>query len=198
MGLFYSNLAVYRPARPALLGELRRLKRMAFVSPTTAGHTVVFDKATEEQDFDAVEDLGRAVTEALSCSALAAILHDDDVLYLWLFRSGQVVDHYDSSPAYFHPNSEPRPPVGGDADLLCRAFDRPNGAGRVEELLRADLLLGEGLPGVPGELERHAAIANELGIPGFVAGVCYSSIAGNYVPKEFIPTEFVGMKFEAV
>jgi hypothetical protein len=29
----------------------------------------------------------------LSCAGLAAVLHDDDVLYLWLFRDGEVQDH---------------------------------------------------------------------------------------------------------
>ena len=58
--------------------------------------------------------------------------------------------------------------------------------------------LEDELPGVPGEFERHAALAAELGMPPFVAGVCYSSIAGDYVPKEFIPQEFEGIRFEAV
>ena len=81
MGLFYSNLTVYRPRRPALLTELRRLKRAAFLSPTLHGHTVVFDKVMDRQDSEAIEGLGSAVTGALSCAALAAVLHDDDVLY---------------------------------------------------------------------------------------------------------------------
>jgi hypothetical protein len=197
MGLFYSNLTVYRPARPAVLTELRRLKRVAFLSPTFHGHTVVFDKAMDAQDSKAIEGLGKAVTKALSCSALAAVLHDGDVLYLWLFQNGRVRDRYDSCPAYFDPDSEPRPPLGGNAKALCEAFGRPDRADRVEQLLRADLLEGE-LPGGPGEFEQHAALAAELGMPPFVAGVCYSSIAGDYVPKEFIPPEFEGTRFEAV
>jgi hypothetical protein len=197
MGLFYSNLTVYRPERLALLAELRRLKREAFLSPTIHGHTVVFDKAMDEQGSTAIERLGKAVTKALSCSALAAVLHDDDVLYLWLFQNGRVRDRYDSCPAYFDPDSEPRPPEGGNARTLCEAFGRTDRAERVEELLRADLLEDELLV-VPGEFERHAALATELGMPPFVAGVCYSSIAGEYVPKEFIPEEFEGIAFEAV
>jgi len=197
MGLFYTNLSVYRPARPALLTELRRLKRNAFLSPTINEHTVVFDKAIEGQSIEAIEELGKAVSRALSCSALAAVLHDDDVLYLCLFQNGQVQDYYDSCPAYFDPDSEPRPPEGGNSQLLCKAFDRANRVKRVEELLRADLLEDE-LPGILGEFERHVALAAELGLPPFVAGVCYSSIVGDYVPKEFIPPEFEGIKFEAV
>jgi len=195
MGLFYSNLTVYRPARPALVAELRRLKRAAFLSPTVHGHTVVFDKAMDEQGAQAIERLGKAVTKALTCSALAAVLHDDDVLYLWLFQDGQVRDRYDSCPSYFNPRAtESEPPSGGDAKTLCAAFGRADRQAQVERLLRADLLEGE----LPGEQERHAALAVELGMPPFVAGVCYSSVAGGYVPEQFIPSEFEGIRFEAV
>jgi hypothetical protein len=197
MGLFYSNMTVYRPARSALRKELRRLEREAFLSPTIDGHTVVFDKAMDDQNSKVIEQLGRDVTKALSCAALAAVLHDDDVLYLWLFQRGRVRDRYDSSPSYFDPDSNHRPPEGGNARLLCTAFDRPNSVDKVERLLRADLLKRR-LPGVPGEFERHSALAAELGMPPFVAGVCYSSIEGDYVPKEFIPRKFKGMRFEAI
>jgi hypothetical protein len=191
MGLFYSNLTAYAPERPVLLAELRRLRLTAYVSPTIDGHTVVFERAMDEQNPRAIERLGRAVTRGLACSALAAVLHDDDVLYLWLFRNGRVRDRYDSSPAYFDPHSGHRPPEGGDAKLICEAFGRPDRRERVEELLRADLL--EEFPDVRGELERHAALAAELGMPWFVAGLGYSAIAGGYVAEEFR-----GIAFEAV
>lgn len=141
MGLFYSNLTVFRPVRTALRAELRRLKREAYLSPTIRRHTVVFDKAMEEQDGKVIERLGKAVTKALSCSALAAVLHDDDVLYLWLFDNGRVRDRYDSCPSYFDPHAiETAPPAGGNAKTLCEAFGRPRRADRVEALLRANLL----------------------------------------------------------
>ena len=54
------------------------------------------------------------------------------------------------------------------------------------------------LPGVPGEQERHAAPAAEPGMPAFVAGVCSPSVAGDYVPREFIPLEFEGIRYEPV
>jgi hypothetical protein len=67
----------------------------------------------------------------------------------------------------------------------------------VDELLRANLLDDE-LPGVNGELERHRALVRELGIPSIVAGLTYSSIAGDYVPEEFLPDEFRELKFEEI
>jgi hypothetical protein len=123
---------------------------------------------------------------------LAAVLHDDDVLYLWLFQKGEIVDRYDSSPAYFDATSDHRRPEGGNVKLICEAFDQAERRSAVERLLRADLLEGE-LPEVRGEQERHAAIAAELGHPWFVAGLGYSAIAGGYVAEEYR-----GIQFEAV
>jgi hypothetical protein len=74
---------------------------------------------------------------------------------------------------------------------------RPHRRARVATLLRANLLNRE-LPEVRGEFERHRALASELGMPGFAAGVCFSSIAGNYVPKEFIPKQHEGISFQRV
>jgi hypothetical protein len=198
MGLFYTNLVVYGGSRKvlstrkALSHTLRRLRRTAFISRTYRGYVAVFDRANDEQDFDDIEQLGRDVTAALTCSALAAALHDDDVLYLWLFRDGQLLDCYDSLPGYFDPEAEPGPPSGGSGELLCQVFERRGHEEQVERLLRANLLDGE-LPEIGGELERHAAIVRELKMPLFLAGVGYAAIAGGYVPEEFS-----GIPFDAV
>jgi len=197
MGLFYSNLTVYRPERLQVLAALRKLRRGAFVSPTVGGHTVIFDKVIEDQDADEIERFGTDISAALSSVALAAMLHDDDVLYLWLFDKGKVLDHYNSLPQYFDPVAEPGPPEGGNSTLLCTAFDRSSHQERIDELLRANLLEDE-LPEIIGELERHQALAHELGMPSIVAGLTYSSIAGDYVPEEFIPNEFRGIRFEEI
>ena len=171
------------------MAALQGLRRPAFVSPTVRGYTVVYDQEVDEQDSDAIEHLGCKVSQVLSCSALAAVLHDDDVLYLWLFQRGKVRDRYDSLPGYFDPNAEPSPPAGGNRGMLCEAFDRPGSQGRLDVLLRADLLKGE-LPEVPGELERHQAIATALDMPPFVAGLGYAAIAAGYVPEPFQEVEF--------
>lgn len=190
MGLFYANLAVYPPPRAALLGTLRRLGRPAFLGPTLGGHTVVFDRDYDAWDFAAIEHVAREVTGALACSALAALLHDDDVLYLWLFRDGEHLDWYESLPGYFEADVEPGPPVGGCGRLYGEAFGRPRRhRRRIDELLRANILDDE-LPEIPGELERHRALAAALGMPPHAAGLGHSAIAGGYVPEEFAATEF--------
>jgi hypothetical protein len=195
MGLFYTNLAVFGPSRDALKAALKAMKRNAYLSPTIDGHTVVFDKAMEGQNARIIEKLGTTLTDELKCTALASLLHDDDVLLLWLFRNGEIYDHYDSIPGYFDPDAEPGDPVGGDAEVLCLAYGRLDRKKRLKKLLRANYLKGE-LPKGWGEQERHRAVAAELGIPAIVAGVCYSSIDGKYVPKEFLPDGFDVDSFE--
>jgi hypothetical protein len=181
-------MTLFAPDRAAVASALRRLKRSAFLSPTLDGHTVVFDEAIEEQDTEAIEQLGQLVTKELSCVAMTAVLHDDDVLYLWLFGKGKLRDHYNSCPAYFDDSLSPEP-TGGDGQMICHAFGRPERAQEVEKLLRINLLDAPESE-IPGERERHAALAAQLGMPSFVAGLGYSAIAGGYIPSEFKVTKF--------
>jgi hypothetical protein len=192
MGLFYTTFTVYGPDAMRVVSALQKLRRSAFVSPTVDRYTVVYDQETEEQDFAEIEELGGKLSEACECAILGAALHDDDVLYLWLFRGGEQLGFYNSLPQYFDPDAEPGPPEGGDSAVMCEAFDQAGKEKRIEKLLRANLL-DEELPEIPGELERHQALIKELGMPRFAAEVTYSSFGG-----ESLPDEFRKIKFERV
>jgi len=189
MGLFYTTFTTLGPDGGAVNAALKELCRTAFVSPTVEGYTVIYDRKTEEQNFAEIEKLGVGLSKACGAPVLAAALHDDDVLYLWLFQSGEQKDFYNSLPQYFDPNAEPGPPEGGDSGLLCAAFGHGRKAKRVEKLLRANLLEDE-LPEIPGELERHQALIRELGMPAFAAAVTYSSVKEKYMPEEFATVKF--------
>jgi hypothetical protein len=189
MRLFYTTFTTQGPDHAKVMTALRDMRRSAFVSPTIERCTVVYDRKTEEQDFTEIEKLGKALSGALGAPILAAVLHDDDVLYLWLFQAGECCDFYDSLPQYFDPDAEPGPPEGGNSAVLCETFGLARKKKRVETLLRANLL-DEELPEIPGELERHQALIRELGMPAFAAGVTYSSVEGNYLPEEFQDVKF--------
>jgi hypothetical protein len=189
MGLFYTTFTTRGPDADAVQSALKKLRRSAFVSPTVEEYTVIYDQKTEEQDFPEIEKLGMALSEALRAPVLAAALHDDDVLYLWLFQNGEKTDFYNSLPAYFDADAEAGPPEGGNARLLCEAFGCPQKIKRVEELLRANLLDGE-LPEIAGELERHDALTEQLGLPAYASTLTYSGIKNDYVPEEFGDIEF--------
>ena len=184
MGLFYTTFTIHGPDAIKIVAALKTLRRNAFVSPTVERHTVVYDQKAEEQNFDEIENLGKTLSEACDATILGSVLHDDDVLYLWLFQSGQQLDFYDSLPGYFDPDADAGPPEGGDSEALCKAFGQVGKKERIEKLLRANLLDGE-LPEILGELERHQALIKELGLPEFAADVTYSSVDGDYLPEEF-------------
>jgi hypothetical protein len=190
MGLFYTTFTIYGAEQSKIMAVVKKLRRTAYVSPTLKRHTVVYDRKAEDQDFKEIEKLGRKLSQGVAAPVLAAALHDDDVLYLWLFRAGKTRDFYNSLPQYFDADAEPGPPEGGNSELLCNAFDRPRKKKRVEKLLRANLLDGE-LPEIAGELARHQALVKELGMPAYAAAVTFSSVAGRYMPEEFRKIRFV-------
>jgi hypothetical protein len=190
MGLFYTTFTTRGPDNSAVVAALKKLRRTAFVSPTLDGYTVIYERKTEEQNFTEIDRLGAGLSKAYGgAPSLAAALHDDDVLYLWLFRDGKCTDFYDSLPQYFDPVAQPGPPEGGDSKMLCDSFADARKAKRIEKLLRANLLEDE-LPKIPGELERHQAIIKEFGMPAFAAEVTYSSIEGRYMPAKFRKVKF--------
>lgn len=195
MGLFYTTFTTFGPGNSAVSEALKKLGRTAFVSPTFDEYTVIYDRSTEEQDFAEIEKFGVALSNVLAGPVIAAVLHDDDVLYLWLFQSGEQRDFYDSLPQYFDPDAEPGPPEGGDSQLLCQTYGRSRHTKRVEKLLRANLL-EEGIAEIPGELERHQALLMELGMPACAAAVTFSSIDGEYLPEEFRMITFTRVREE--
>ena len=189
MGLFYTTFTTHGAEQAEVLVALRKMQRTAFVSPTVNRYTVIFDCVGEEQDFTEIEKLGQSLSVECHTPVLAAALHDDDVLYLWLFQAGECRDFYDSLPQYFDPVAEPGAPEGGDSAKLCEAFGNTHKIKEIQTLLRANLLDNE-QPEITGELERHQALLKVLGMPAFAATVTYSSIEGNYLPDEFKAVEF--------
>jgi hypothetical protein len=194
MGLFYSNFTVFGPEQQRVIDALRDAGRDAFVSPTKDGFTTVYDRETEGHDFEVIERVGGELSRELDCPVLGVALHDDDVLYYWLFRDGETADSYDSCPDYFDPDADgTSPPEGGDAASLCNALGRGSAAA-VEEILRVDVCDDEAT--IPGEEERHQAIAVALGMPIFSVGLGYDGLDQGYLPESHIasglsPTHFV-------
>lgn len=180
MGVFLTNITLRGVAPSMVSAWLREHERQAFVSSEVRGCTIVCDSVCDEQDPESLADLGAALSKDLGCPALAAMVHDSDVLILMLFEQGRAVMDYNSAPAYFE-DEEPRAPEGADADALCRAF----GSARVadverilnqwsdpEEDSKADFDENE----FDSEDMRLAALAKVLGLPEAVAAVSYASL----------------------
>jgi hypothetical protein len=89
----------------------------------------------------------------------------DDILLYFLAEGGEVVDPYNSMPAYFGDEAGGLTPSGGDAERLCRAFGVPEAAEDVHAVLHSPNLGAIDAEGIePGafqftfEHERHEAL----------------------------------------
>src|SRR6185295_19778108 len=145
----------------------------AYVTPTTAGFTIVCDERCEEQDIDVLESLASGLSADLNCPALALLNHDDDVLIYKLYSNGKLVEEHNSSPTYFDPDAEPSNPSGGNAKTLCQVIGNPENVAEVERILRKSSHENDGYV---FEIERHEALVGALGLPPFSVGLGYTYI----------------------
>ena len=178
MGAFYTNITLKGPVQEAVLTYLRTRGRDAYVAPTINDITLVYDLACESQDERILSALAADLSQAFTCPALAALVHDDDFLVYELFQDGTRVDKYNSDPTYFE-GERPSPPSGGDANALCTAFEAGAAVERVEEILRA----WSGPSGGPGASPylfaqfRHRDLARALGLPQSLSVLGYIYVA---------------------
>jgi hypothetical protein len=204
MGNFYTNVTLRGPGQDRVVALLETERRRAYVSPVIDGCVVVFERNAMEMALDpdgfeeedlaawtgqaAPADLGATVTRALGGVALSVMVHDDDVLECHLSRDGEEVDRYNSTPGYF--TSGRSAPQGGDAQVLCAAFDAPEGAvDRVEAILRAAHSTEKG--GYLFEMDRHRDLTKALGLPGCAVATGYAYIARGEEPRGYDPSTWV-------
>jgi hypothetical protein len=179
VGLSYTNITVHGPSNEAIAPYLRASGRTAYVSPTVNGITVIYEREGEER-MRALFSLAAGLSAHLACPALAAAMHDGDVLYYRLFERGAATDRYNSCPAYFTDGAQPAP-EGGDAHQLAAAFDASAAISEVSRILR-EYDDGSGHP-VNAE-ERHDKLVAALGLPRYAAGVGYYVIeAGTHADR---------------
>src|SRR2546430_2598243 len=78
MGAFYGNITLKGPSQERIAKALTG--RRAIVTPNIDHYTVAFDSVCDDQDIEAIQALTSRLSGELRCSALAVIIHDDDVL----------------------------------------------------------------------------------------------------------------------
>ena len=172
MGSFYTSHTVCGPSQQDLLGWLER--RPAMVSRTENGLTVLLDQECEEQNGEVLASVASQISKDFDCHVLALLNHDDDVLYFELYGSGEKMDEYNSSPAFFSEDAESNDPVGGNVALLCSIFEAKDAAA-VEEALRGDYVFA---------FERHRDLAVALGLPLHSVGIGYNYASEGDLPPD--------------
>jgi len=177
VGSYYANLTLKGPSQEQVLAYLAESTRNAYVSPTVGDCTVVYDQQVE-QDPAALAAAADELSRALECVALAVLNQNDDVLFYELYRAGEWVDEYNSTPGYFAGDGDASA-EGGDAEKLCTAFDLPDAAADAAAILHGD--------DYPAATDRHAALAALLGLPPFCAGTGYTDLEGGQYHDELDP-----------
>lgn len=177
MGNFYVNYTVKGPGQQAVAKALTG--RSAIVTPQRDDCVVAFDEQSDNQDSEIIANLACDLSRELRCPVLAVLNHDDDILWYQLYLSGQLADEYDSCPSYFDPDAEPSGPAGGDAQKLCATFGSSNVA-EVERILRKSSFDEDGYTFA---VERHADLAQALGLPTFAVGGGYAYVSDGEIPE---------------
>ena len=185
MGSFYTSITLRGPSQDRVIAALNERNRVAYVSPTLDGITLVCDKQSEDQDSHILKELTGALSRRLTCVALAVLNHDDDILMCWLYDKGILLDEYDSTPGYFEGDEDD--PSGGDAAAFCRVFGAPDSVDDVDEILRSPQ--GDDADGYLFALDRHMDLMDALSLPQFIAGTGYRYIEEGEI-YEIDPDEF--------
>jgi hypothetical protein len=177
MGNFYVNYTIRGPSQQAVAKALAG--RSAVVTPQQKGCVVVFDEESDTQNREVISGLAQDLSRELRCPVLVVLNHDDDILWYQLYVSGDLADEYDSCPGYFDPAAEPSSPEGGDAQKLCTVFGS-NEVSEVERILRKSSF-DEDIYAFA--VQRHAALAQALGLPDFAVGAGYRYVSDGEIPE---------------
>jgi hypothetical protein len=181
MGSFYVNFTVKAEDPESVAQTLRRAGRKAFVSPDLSGYVVVTDQEADEQNPEAIQQVGELLSGALKTSVLAVLNHDDDILCYWLFENGSTTDEYNSAPGYF--TGEDVQPSGGDAGRLCSVFGRKDALAEIK-----NILMDQGYIFV---LDRHEALTNALELPAASVGFGFSYLEAGDAPEGIDPASLI-------
>lgn len=166
MGNFYTNITLRGPDQTKILAFLREQNRNAYVSPTVNGMTIIFDEESDEQDVDILDTLTRDFSEALSCTGLGVLNHDDSMLWLGLYHKGQHLSEFDSSER-----------------LGTRPSSFPGAFGVSGKIFRTWLILNTPHFLFLLETTRHAALANLLDLPRWAVGWGYRDLHEGGTPS---------------
>src|SRR5262245_36740962 len=147
MGLFCVNMHFRSTDDKALTAAVRKHGVTRFrVLPAKGGWTTLYEEEASHQDDGRIRDLTGSLSRDLKVPAIAFMVHDSDIACYWLYENGQLLDEFNSCPAYFDDDATgDEPPSGGRADVLVR-YCRPGVAkDDIASVLGGGELFAEGL-----------------------------------------------------
>jgi hypothetical protein len=170
MGNFYKNVTVLGPSQADVVGVLERHARIAYVTPSHQGITVVFDREVDAAGGPAeLGDIALTLSQDLACTTIAAAVYDDDVLLLALYQRGTQIGEYNSS---------------GGSTLSAASLGRAVGLSRARVLLVWAVLGAPRLPLFLFETWRHFLLLRFLRMPAWAGGTGYKYVHQGEPPPD--------------
>ena len=176
MGNFYANISLRTQNRDLVVETLRELRRVAFVSHSTNRWLVVYDRDIETAEPEDVGELAAHLSSVCGSIAVPVSDYDDDILWFRVYDSGRLIDEYNSAPAYFQGTQSI--PEGGSEQALVAIFKVVEAEKQVKEILHEREYAVQ--------IERHAALAEILGLPRISVGFGY-----RYLERGELPTDLL-------
>lgn len=188
MGSSYTNFTLQGVTQSSVTAGLAG--RSAAVTLEQNGCVVVFDEESDEMDPSVSAHLAADLSRRLWCSVLAMTNQDDDILIYELYRSGELVDEYNSAPDYFDPDAESSAPEGGDAEQLCDAF----GAADSESVTLVLRMTMDDADAYSFASQRHSALVRALGLPRIAIARGYADVRDGERPEGWTLAMFAMVK----
>jgi hypothetical protein len=172
VGSFYTNVALVHADPESVAAWCTERGHTALILGTDRW-VVVFDRDSEAQDGTVVERAHRLSDEFASV-AVAATDHDDDILWLDLFQSGALLDHYDSSPGFFGWDGQGAEPLPDGGDGLIWSDTLGGAIPEIEGVFRGEYDFAH---------DRHRALAQLVGLPTASCGYGYDYLTDGDLPE---------------
>ena len=171
MGSFYTNVTLVGIDAAPVIELLESQGRRAFVG-IVGPDLVVYDEAGESQDGSHAA-LAAELSTIFATKSLAALNHDDDILFLQAFDEGTLVGEYNSDPDYFEDMGGGPGEAGSlDGAALTALFGRGD-AVAVQALLDEDAVFAS---------DQHAAILDVLGLPAAACPFGFNYLRDGDIP----------------
>lgn len=102
MGAFFTNYHLRgTDVAAAAQATADLIATRAYLSPVKDGWITLYDETSESQDTAEITCLARELSQHLNTAVFAFLIYDSDVFIYYLFDHGELIDEYNSDPAYF-------------------------------------------------------------------------------------------------
>lgn len=189
----YANITLLKVEQKQVLKLLAEEGRHAYVvsdgtSEMMERDAVIYDEELDELDAKVVSEMAQRISKQLRCVAFAVINYNDETLLTWLYRSGELIDAYNSQPGYLNSKlEENHQPIGANPDKMAKVF---------KNIQLTDLSPITRRPSYPDEnyctaTDRHADIVSVLRLPRFAVGTGFYTVKIGDIPADLVAGDFV-------